>query len=281
MRFLSYKIFFIALFFINFFPLNSFAKQSIFEIAYEVSSYTYKEPHLSNPISLKGNKQGVSIFSKSYGLWGNEINSSSFEFRYMSGKTDYNGWMCSGEICTPFEYSGIQDYYLEGTAKMGRIFYNQEDLQIEGNLGLGYRYLKDNLQSIGAGGYLRKSRYIYVPFEAIFKYKISESFGITLKTEFDWLLSGEQYSGKIAGYSDSTDVSHRQEQGYGLRASLKLSSLVHNMEFFVEPFWRYWHIQNSESEYQYVQIGGDWYQQLTYEPFNTTQEYGVKIGIGF
>ena len=283
MIFLSSKKFFIAVFFTILFSLNLFAGQNNFEIAYEVSSYTYKEPHMDYPISLKSTKQGASVLLKNYGFAGQEKSFYLLELRYMTGANTYNGWLSGGGgVYTPLEASGIKDYYFEGALKAGKIFYEQNNFQVEGSVGLGYRWLKDNLQDIGNGGYLRQSQYFYVPFEADFKYNLTQYIKMTLKTELDWLISGEQYSGKIVGYTDSTSVNHTQEQGYGLRASLKFSSLVWgSMEFFVEPFWRYWHIQNSNEGYQYVQYGGTWYQQTTYEPFNTTQEYGVKVGLAF
>lgn len=264
--------------------INLFATQNIFEVSYETSSYTYKEPHMDHPISLKSNKQGFSAIYKRYGIWDSKTPDATYgllEIRYMTGDNTYKGWLGGGGIYTPFEASDIRDYYYEGALKVGTLIYQKDKLDIDGYLGIGYRFLKDHLESIGEGGYLRESNYLYMPIGFNTNYKVNEYFKIAFKTEFDYLLSGEQYSGEIVGYDVSESVRHSQEQGYGLRAGLRFSAMISSAEVFVEPFWRYWHIQNSEKEYQYVKIGGTWYQQLTYEPFNTTQEYGVKVGIAF
>lgn len=262
-----------------------FAGQNFFEVAYETSSYTYKEPHMDHPISLKSTKQGVSAIYKRYGIWDSKIPDATYgliEIRYMTGDNTYRGWVSDGGgIYIPLEAPDIRDYYYEGAIKVGTLIYQKDNLNMEAGLGLGYRFLKDHLENIGLGGYLRESNYLYMPIELKANYKINEYFKIALNTELDYLLSGEQYSGEIMGYDVSEGVRHSQDQGYGLRASLRFSALISFAEVFVEPFWRYWHIQNSEKEYQYVKIGGTWYQQLTYEPFNTTQEYGIKVGVAF
>ena len=186
-----------------------------------------------------------------------------------------------GGVYTPFEASDIRDYYYEGAIKVGTSVYQKDNFNLEGFLGIGYRFLKDHLESVGAGGYVRESKYLYAPVGLSADYKMNEFFKVTLKTEIDCLLSGEQYSGEVVGYDISQGVLNRQEEGYGLRASLRVSSSLNIAEIFIEPFWRYWHIQNSEYETQYVKIGGNWYQQTIFEPFNTTQEYGIKVGIVF
>ena len=279
----SYKIFLVLCFFMMLLPVHIKAGQNSFEIDYEVSSYTYKEPHMAYPISLKGTKQGFSAVYKRYNLWQTEIPNSNFillEMRYMTGDNTYNGWLSSGGIYVPTEANNIADYYWEGALKAGRLIYSKENFNIEGSLGIGYRNLRDHLEDMGLGGYLRKSTYIYMPVDMAFKYQLNNRFNLALKTEFDFLVSGQQYSGPIVGY-ESMGVYNSQEQGYGLRASLKLSATAGFAEFFIEPFWRYWQIQNSDEAEQYIKIGGTWYEQVVYEPFNTTQEYGVKVGVKF
>lgn len=283
MSFISYKkIIFLTT--LTFLPALSFCAQNIFEVAYETSSYTYKEPHSAHPISLKSNKQGFSAAYKRYGIWESQNPGAAFgllEIRYMTGDNTYKGWLNGGGVYTPFEASDIRDYYYEGAIKVGTSVYQKDNFNLEGFLGIGYRFLKDHLESVGAGGYVRESKYLYAPIGLSADYKMNEFFKVTLKTEIDCLLSGEQYSGEVVGYDISQGVLNRQEEGYGLRASLRVSSSLSIAEIFIEPFWRYWHIQNSEYETQYVKIGGNWYQQTIFEPFNTTQEYGIKVGIVF
>ena len=68
-----------------------------------------------------------------------------------------------------------------------------------------------------------------------------------------------------------------REEGYGLRGSVKLEKRFSKFGIFVEPFIRYWHIQNSEEAY--AQMGP--YVITIIEPKNETREYGLKIGLTF
>lgn len=264
-------------------PFNLKAGQSNLEVAYETSSYSYREPHLDHPISLKSNKNGFSLAYRRDNIYSSFTpNFALLEFRYMTGDNTYNGWLQEGfGVYTPFSSSGIEDSYLEGALKIGRTFIISNNFETQAIFGFGLRHLRDNLQNIGEGGYLRKSSYIYIPLEAIFNYHLTSNFKLSLKSEFDLLVSGEQYSGKVVGYISSTEVYSSQKEGYGLRASFKMSAKTNLGDFFIEPFWRYWHIQNSDKQYQYLQIGTDWYRQTVWEPFNITREYGIKIGFLF
>ena len=53
---------------------------------------------------------------------------------------------------------------------------------------------------------------------------------------------------------------------------------------FIEPFWRYWKIQNSaKAWYDLVDEDGNptGYGGYIIEPFNITREYGIRTGITF
>ncbi|VAX34977.1 hypothetical protein MNBD_UNCLBAC01-718, partial [hydrothermal vent metagenome] len=73
-------------------------------------------------------------------------------------------------------------------------------------------------------------------------------------------------------------VSNKQNKGYGLRGSFKIVKKSNNMDFYFEPFIRYWNIEDSEIStltYNGVAVG------FGLEPNNNSTEYGIKLGATF
>ena len=85
--------------------------------------------------------------------------------------------------------------------------------------------------------------------------------------EFDLLLIGNQRSHlSDIGY---IDVDNRQNTGYGLRCSIKFEKKGESADFIIEPFFRYWHIADSEVNYGVM------------EPENETNEGGIRLVLVF
>ncbi|MBR4592460.1 MAG: hypothetical protein IKO35_04555 [Elusimicrobiaceae bacterium] len=248
------------LFFIVFTALPLFAYQSL-EVAYETSRYTYREPDGSSPISLKGRMQGGSI------RYENRLNDSSYFFaldgRWMGGTTDYDGWLMTTPP-TPHQSEDIGDYYYEGRLHLGGVTDLSGSLQLWYGSGLAYRYLKDHMNK-DPYGYLRESNYIYVPFTGELRFK-GGVWECNLRAELDYLLFGWQNS-----HMDTGNLRHEQHEGYGFRLSAKVQVNLDGRKtgIFVEPFYRFWDIQDSESNGHYM------------EPHNTTKEFGLRAGITF
>ncbi len=247
--------------------------QNSFEVAYETSNYTYKEPDGSTPISLSGHMQGVNAIFKhrmqanNY-FWG-------ADFRYMGGATDYDGWLMTTPP-TKSTTEDVGDYYLEGRLLLGTVHTLSEYSELWASMGLGYRYLKDHMNK-SATGYLRQSNYLYMP--AIVEYRWSpNSWTLSLTGELDILLAGVQRS----RFSDIdpafSNTSNTQNKGLGVRFSAKLNKDFGGVGLFIEPFWRYWDIEDSDSDLLYY--GGAPYEYM-YEPHNTTNEYGLRAGFSF
>ena len=237
-----------------------FAQQSL-EIAYETSHYTYREPDGNSPISLKGHMQGGSI------RYENRLEGSAFYFaldgRWMGGRTDYDGWLMTTPP-TPHESEDIGDYYYEGRLHLGRVADLSETSQLWFATGLAYRYLKDHMNK-DPYGYLRESNYVYMPITGELRFK-GGTWEFDLKGELDYLLAGWQDS-----HMNSGTLRHEQHEGYGLRLSAKIQVNLDGKKsgVFVEPFYRFWEIQDSESDGGYL------------EPHNTTKEFGIRAGITF
>ncbi len=276
----------IFIFFVLFLGINAFAqeKKNTFYLAFEKGYYSYREPHMRYPISIKGDKMGASFeWVRSdvipEGVKQQGTSFSAFELRYMGGDATYDGWLYDPmtEIATPASSSGEEDYYLEARILFGKNYFLSENITTGLYLGVGYRMLYNNSDMEGA--YKRISHYTYVPLGL----KLGTGIGnwqISLNGEFDWFLFGEQRSGLFEsdGY-----VVNKQNQGYGLRGSLRLqTNIATRFGFFVEPYYRMWKIQNSDETIVsgYDPIEGYWAIACV-EPFNVTKEAGIKVGIIF
>jgi len=255
----------LLLFLLVFTTLPLFAQKSL-EVAYESSDYTYREPAMSTPISLKGKLRGASLRyetrMRDSGMF------AAFEGRWMGGTTDYDGWLQSADPSDPpaqHKVSDIGDYYYEARLHLGQAYDFTPELQLWIGSGLAYRYLKDHMNK-DPYGYLRESKYFYMPFTASLRYN-SEWFSVALNGEFDFLIFGKQMShlGESGLYYD--DVRNDQHKGFGLRAGLKMqANVIRQTGIFIEPFYRYWQIADSQISNGFV------------EPYNTTEEYGIRVG---
>lgn len=162
------------------------------------------------------------------------------------------------------------------------LFENQLDVTPYG--GFGYRYLfdqgRDVLTSLGAVGYDRRSNYYYLPL-GINASLPSGDWLNTLNFEYDVFLSGVQYSdlSDVNPYTASPypNIKNDQKHGYGVRGSWRFTYIKSTFNFYIEPYFRYWSIENSKPAF-YTQGGTDW---VAHEPKNQTIELGSKLGIVF
>ena len=185
------------------------------------------------------------------------------EFRFAKGQVDYDGETMEG---VPVRADGIDDFAFEGRLLLGGDNLRWDALNTLYS-GIGYRYLNDD-SSIYAGGYERESNYLYIPLGYQFESsrEIGWSFGFGV--EYDFFISGIQRShlSNVGLY----DVDNRQNGGYGYRASIRFQHKSKDAIFMIEPFYRYWDIDESEIEY----AGNDYY---ALEPANKSREIGVQF----
>lgn len=232
-------------------------RQSKVEIAYEGEGYSYREPHMDLPISLKGQHHGASIKYTQTGIGGASYSFGEVEGRFLTGKTDYDGYLMNG---TPSTADDITNWYIELRGLYGLQFGNT--VRFAPYLGVAYRFLSNNMDE-DAYGYRRESTYYYMPIGFYLSTGAENGFSVTLNGEFDWLIYGNQYSG--IGYG----LNHTQDKGIGLRGGIKVEQNFGAIGLFIEPFYRFWKIQNSDVVSGYI------------EPFNISREYGTKIGLTF
>jgi hypothetical protein len=187
------------------------------------------------------------------------------EGRFAFGQVDYDGELMDG---TPYRVNNIDDFTFEGRFLLGADILNEDTLSTLYS-GIGYRYLNDDL-SFDPAGYERESKYLYVPLGYQFdnSHKAGWSFGFG--AEFDFFIVGNQRSHLSDFDPTYPDIDNRQNDGYGYRASVRFRHKSKDAIFVVEPFFRYWDIDDSDMKY----IGDDTY---LIEPANETTEIGVQL----
>ncbi|MBN2514850.1 MAG: autotransporter outer membrane beta-barrel domain-containing protein [Deltaproteobacteria bacterium] len=226
----------------------------------ELSFIEYEEPDV---MQEKGFMYGI---GGSYAYHNNIM--LRMEGRYSYGQVDYKN---SGTI------DNIDDHMIECRGLMGYDFSLSYVIIITPYAGFGYRYLNDDasgmMSSTGAYGYERESNYFYSPIgiETNFLLIHDWSFGITFEFDIFWKGKQKSHLGQVAGYDD---IENDQDDGYGVRGSAKLQKRNGTVDFIIEPFFRYWNIEESEATQDSM---GRWWV----EPKNNSTEVGIIFTVRF
>lgn len=239
--------------------------QKEFQFGVYSSSIKYEEP---GAMSEEG-----TLFGFLGRLSSHRTNSTVlFDLAYATGDMDYTG---SGVI------NGVPDKMFEVRAMRGKDLFTT-NYRVTPYIGFGYRNLNDNgyglVSSTNAIFYEREQVYWYAPIGIEFKEMgMSGSWRLGGRFEYDYFLQGinHTYAGYIAGANDST---FHQNSGSGFRICLNVEKMLSSgVGIIVEPFYKYWHIQDSDYDY-YVSNGelhGAW------EPDNNSKELGVALLLSF
>lgn len=236
------------------------------ELGTEISYLNYEEPDVMEEEGMMYGIAGSYTYRDNWMLKG--------EGKWSYGQVDYSSPV-SGTL------DGLDDHMLEFRGLGGYGFSVSESTIITPYIGFGYRYLYNDLRgttSTGARGYERESHYFYSPIgaEAIMSLKNGWSVGAT--AEFDIFWAGIQKSYLSQAIAGLNDIENDQKEGFGIRGSIKFQKEGDKVDFLVEPFVRYWDIEDSEETaitYSGTLIG------YGYEPENNTIEYGVKFAAKF
>jgi len=240
------------------------------ELGVTISSYSYSEPSIN--VSMKATNWGVDYtgtyaFGNDFFVLGNA--------NYNSGQVNYSGTGTQ---------SGIPQYYYDIKGVVGYDF-AFEGFNLSPYVGFGYRFLSQQwggiTTSTGAAGYDRQSTYNYLPLGVIHRFAINDDRAkIETTLEYDYLISGNQYSGlsSLNGsrggntYSGIPNSNNTQNSGYGLN----LTVMYKEDSWGVGPYFKYWNIQQSQTNTAVITINGTRYNSSAYEPANNTKEYGLK-----
>ncbi len=249
-------------------------RRALFDIGGEAYHYEYEEPGV---MEQKGMFYGVRL-----GFTGRnwvpltpeepEADGGMMfraEGRLAFGQVDYDGSIIdlNTNTSTPYSMDDVDDSVFEGRLLLGGDRLHHGALHTI-YAGIGYRYLNDDSSS-DPFGYERESNYIYVPVGYAFDGSHEEGWSLGFGAEFDLFLVGNQRSYLSDANPAYPDVDNPQESGYGWRASVKLQHKSRKGIFVIEPFVRYWDID--DSEYSVETIG------VLYEPANETVESGISV----
>lgn len=206
----------------------------------------------------------------------NVFNMYRFEGHYASGKLDYKGsGIDKGQTNKMYELRGLagKDYILADGSRVTPYF------------GFGYRFLFDHgegrFSSDGHIGYDRESNYFYVPIGVYVDIPMTKNREVSFNLEYDWFLQGVQKS-ELSGIQPFTsgltqDARNHQNDGFGVRGSVRFLKHYSPFDVYVEPFVRYWNIEDSKV----IDLVIEDTLSSGLEPHNTTTEVGSKFGIQF
>ena len=257
----------------------------VYTIAPEVSYIRYHEPGL---MKESGTMSGLSGIFTYHPPEGNPLNTEitdvyRFEAKFSYGKVSYHGGIeYSDGSSTPESFNGINDYMLEVRDIAGKDFdFNQQTTRLTPYFGAGYRSLYDAMVANKPYGYNRHIQYVYLPLGAEAMTKLMDGWSIGADAEYDLLIRGFATSYlETIGYGKLTNT---QNNGYGLRGSIKLIKSEDRFNFILEPYVRFWHIQNSHgnSTVPFLYQGQEYVVNGYDEPNNNSIEIGGSLGIEF
>jgi hypothetical protein len=241
-------------------PYNPLLTRPGWEVGGQVAKYHYEEPDFMNLKGNRGGAVGAYTFTNARRVY------SRIDLRASYGKLKYES-QGTGTA------SDIPDWIVEARAVIGRDYLRGESIALSPYIGLGYRYLYNDLQgysSTGAVGYRRYSHYVYVPLGLTARFRTGERWVVAPTVEYDVFLGGRQYSQLSDTGIGYSDASNKQKHGYGYRAYLMLE----NGRWAFGPWLHYWKIKDSDV----VPIG---LGKVALEPENWTREYGVELRYRF
>ncbi len=261
---------------------NSFARDNEnndnkTEIGFEYNRFRYVEPVFD--LVDKGNLFGIYGSytlrpAKNDNVYEDIINVYKMEARFNYGKVDYQS-APSGTS------DGITDWTYEIRFLGGKDFLLAQDFRLTPYTGFGFRYLNDDTggkqTSTGAYGYERESHYLYIPLGVEFTARVGEHWMISPTLEYDIFIQGTQKSHLSDVPGGYPDLENDQNKGYGLRGSIKFIKEMKPFSLVVEPYFRYWSIDDSDTE----TAAGSVFVVTGLEPENNSTEYGVRLGAMF
>jgi hypothetical protein len=277
------------------------------DVSAGVASYTYREPG-QQTISIHGVKF-VGEYTGTLPLNTRQHWFLQGQVRSTLGSATYDGW-CSPFLITPSNASpngyvldlgdaspctedGDNDWYVEGRALVGK--------DVIGHAwawspfgGLGLRHLSNG--TAGVTGY-RTDDYLYVPLGVTARTALAVRRVLTVNLEFDVLARGWQHThdSKLGGgdvpatptapaftIDGFTDIAFAQTRGWALRAG---AAYPMTTRWSLNPYYVRWNVSSSPVESETVTFTVNHVtarEQLGfYEPFNVTNEIGVRLGLRF
>jgi hypothetical protein len=240
--------------------LDPLATRPGWELGLQGTRYDYTVPDVAK---LSGNRVGALAaltFTDGSGLF------SKLDFRGSYGRLKYE---------TTGVETNVPDVILEARALAG-LDWIGAIASLSPYLGLGYRYLYDDLQGYhqsNPSGYRRYSNYLYAPVGFTARLSLGGGWVLAPTAEADVFLYGTQVN-KLSDIDVGlSDVTNRQDKGYGYRAWLMLEK-----DRWAFGAWTsYWHVKASDTV-SGVSSNGVFFST---EPESTQRETGLEIRYRF
>lgn len=206
---------------------------------------------------------------------GNNINVFEVDARVGFGNVDYES-VSTGSV------DNVDDFIFELRGVAGYDFPVAEDSRITPYIGFGYRYLNDDsagkTTSTGASGYERESNYFYIPVGVEVATELENDWSLSASVEYDFFVTGKQESHLGDAIAGLSTIENDQDDGFGVRGSVKVTKKMEKFDVFIEPYVRYWKVDDSEVApitFSGVLVG------FGQEPENNSVETGARIGFNF
>ncbi|MCK4881718.1 MAG: hypothetical protein KAS92_01695 [Candidatus Omnitrophica bacterium] len=229
----------------------------------------------------------------------NKLNVFRFEGMLAFGSVDFD----SDDVGT---YTVRDNFMYDVRGLAGYDFLPAKGLILTPYIGIAYRYLRDDSPGrilpfasfSGAFDFKRESTYLYMPFGLTTTKEYDRGWVVDLTVEYDLLLNGEQNNHyNDGGYKvrDSLGqlyiidaMEFDQDKGYGFRTSARFTNENGDICYFIEPYFRYWKIRDSET-LQFTSNSGSvrWVDstgtipRTGQQPKNETTEAGIKLGLRY
>jgi hypothetical protein len=239
-------------------PRDPLATRAGWEAGGQIAGYHYEEP---NFITITGARVGV-VGAYTF-AWRNRM------FLKIDGRSSFGSLEYQGSGTE----DGVPDWILETRTVVGMDFFAGSRVSLSPYLGLGYRFLYDDLRgnsSTGNVGYRRYSNYLYAPVGLTVRIGLGNRWVLAPNAEADVFIVGKQKSQLSDTNLGYNDVTNTQKQGYGYRAYL----MIEKDHFAFGPWMQYWNIK--QSDMQPIGNGG-----TGYEPDNWTREVGIEFRYRF
>jgi hypothetical protein len=241
-------------------PYNPLLTRPGLEIGAQVAKYHYEEPGFMNLKGNRGGAVGAYTFTDARRVY------SRIDLRASYGKLKYES-QGTGTM------DDVPDWIIEARAVVGKDFLVGDNVALSPYIGLGYRYLYNDLRgysSTGAVGYRRYSQYAYAPIGLTLRMGTGGEWVFAPTVEYDAFLGGRQRSKLSDVAPGAPDISNDQDRGRGYRVSL----MVEGRRWAFGPWLHYWSIKDSDIVPISPTVG-------LLEPANWTREYGVELRYRF
>ncbi|MCK5013757.1 MAG: autotransporter outer membrane beta-barrel domain-containing protein [Candidatus Omnitrophica bacterium] len=280
-----------------------------FELGTEIFYHKFKEPGITRQSGCLYGLQGAYTYRTSFNEDVRAI-SDLFSDRDKLNMFRLEGLVAFGSVDfesdSAGDHNGRGNFMYDIRALAGYDFLYSDNLIFTPYMGIAYRYLRDKSPGrilpfasfSGVFSFKRESEYLYMPFGVTTTKKLKRGWVMDVTMEYDLFLDGDQTNhyddGGLKVRANTGElfvidsIEFDQDKGYGFRGSVKFINESERANYFIEPYFRYWKIRDSETQ-QFTSNGGRvlWFDgtgtipRLGNQPKNETSEIGLKLGLRY